>query len=228
MGWIGFIAVLAGFYVLHSVPVRPPVRPWLVARLGQAGFGIAYSVLSLAMLAALFVAADRAPYVPLWPEPPGAHWLVLAAMTAAGLVLAFGLFRPNPLSFGGTRNAAFDPRNPGLLRWVRHPVLAAFFLWAGAHLVVNGDVAHALMFGSFALFALLGMRMVDRRRRREMGDDAWRRTVAQMRAAPVSLPRAVGLRAAGLRIAGALTAVVALVLLHPWLAGVGVLWRFLP
>lgn len=223
MGWIEFITVFAGFYVLHSVPVRPPVRPWLVARLGHAGFGIAYSLLSLAMLAAVFVAADRAPYVPLWLEPPGAHWLVLAAMTAAGLILAFGLFRPNPLSFGGTRNAAFDPRKPGLLRWVRHPVLAAFFLWSGAHLVVNGDVAHVAMFGSFAAFALMGLRIVDRRRRREMGDEAWQQTVAQMRAAPISRPKTTLLR-----VAGALTAVVVLILLHPWFAGVGVLWRFLP
>ena len=35
MGWIEFVPVFAGFYVLHSVPVRPTVRPWLVARLGQ-------------------------------------------------------------------------------------------------------------------------------------------------------------------------------------------------
>lgn len=223
MGWSEFVAVFAGFYVLHSVPVRPPVRPWLVARLGHAGFGIAYSLLSLVMLAALFVSVDRAPHVPLWPEPPGSHWLVLAAMTAAGLILTFGLFRPNPLSFGGTRNAVFDPRNPGLLRWVRHPVLAAFFLWSSAHLTVNGDVAHAVMFGSFAGFALYGMRIIDRRRRREVGDEVWRRTVAQMRAAPVSLPRDAVLRAAG-----ALAAVVVLILLHPWFAGVGVLWRFLP
>lgn len=97
-------------------------------RLGHASFATAYSLLSLLMLAALFAAVDRAPCVTLWAEPPGAHWLVLAAMTAACLVLAFGLFRPNPLSFGGARNAAFDPRIPGLLRWVRHPVLAAFFL----------------------------------------------------------------------------------------------------
>lgn len=44
----------------------------------------------------------------------------------------------------------------------------------------------------------------------------------------MSLPRAVGLRAAGLRISGALAVAVALMLLHPWFAGVGLLWRFLP
>lgn len=227
MGWGGFLAVLLGFYVLHSVPVRPPARPWLVARLGPRGFGVAYSALSLAALAALLAAADRAPHRPLWPEPPGAHWLVLAGTAAASLVLAFGLFRPNPLSFGGARNEAFDPRRPGLLRWVRHPALAAAFLWAAAHLVANGDLAHVALFGGFAVFALLGMRIIDRRRRREMGEGAWRRTVSEMRAAPL-LPPPPPRAAAALRLAGALAAVVVLALLHPWLAGVGVLWRLSP
>ncbi len=144
MGWAGFIAAFVEFFVLHSVPVRS----YLVARLGQAGFGIGYSILSLVALAALFVAADRAPRLPLWPEPPGAHWLVLAAMTGASFGLAFGLFRPNPLSFGGTRDDAFDPQRPGLLRWVRHPVFTIVFLWSAAHFVANGDLAHAAMFVS--------------------------------------------------------------------------------
>lgn len=225
MGWTEFGAVFAAFYIFHSVPVRPPVRPWLVARLGHAGFGVAYSVLSLAMLAAVFVAAARAPFVPLWPEPPGAGWLVLAAMVSAGMILGLGLFRPNPFSFGGRRNATFDPARPGLLRYLRHPVLAAFLLWAGAHLVVNGDLAHVVMFGSFALFALLGMRLIDRRRQREMGAEAWRSTVAQMRAAPHSPPGATALRIAG-ALCGAFIGVVLLMLLHPWFAGVDVIWRF--
>lgn len=174
------------------------------------------------MLAALFATADRAPYVPLWPEPPGAHWLVLAAMTAASLVVVFGLFRLNPLSFGGTRDGAFDPQRPHLPRWVRHPIPAAFFLWSSAHLAVNGDLAHATMLGSFAGFALFVMWIIDHRRRREMGEHAWRRILLQMRAAPIHPPPAPVLR-----FGGALAAVVAPLLLHPWLAGVGVLWRFL-
>lgn len=223
MDWLEFTAAFAGFFVLHSVPVRPPVRPWLVARLGRAGFGIAYAILSTVMLAALILAARRAPVVHLWNEPPAAQWLVLGAMLAASLILAFGLFRPNPLSFGGMRNAAFDPRRPGLVRWIRHPVLAAFFLWSAAHLIVNGELAHVVVFGSFAGFALIGMRIIDRRRRREMGDEAWRKTIAQMRSSTISWPGA-----AALRLAGAVAAVAALIFLHPWFAGVDVLWRFHP
>lgn len=223
MGWIVFAAALAAFFILHSVPLRPPVRPWLIARLGPAGFWIAYSVLSIALLGAVFVAARHAPRVALWGEPPHAGWIVLAAMILAGTILAFGLGRPNPLSFGGARNAAFDPANAGLLRWVRHPVLAAFLLWSAAHLLVNGDLAHVLLFGSLAGFSLMGMAMIDRRRRREMGEATWRKTVVDMRG-----PRLRPTPGTALRLALVLVAVAVLVLLHPWIAGVGVLWRFLP
>lgn len=225
MGWTGFMTSLTAFYLLHAIPVRPSVRPHLVSRLGQRGFGLAYSALSIVLLAAVFRAADLAPVVPLWSEPPGAHWLVLCAMIAAALVLAFGLFRPNPFSFGGSRNDYFDPRCPGLLRWIRHPVLFALVLWSASHLVVNGDLAHVVMFGSFAGFALIGMRLLDRRRRREWGPDTWRRKLAEIRAGPTTLPHP---RNAALRLVGGLAAVLAFILLHPWLAGIPVHWRFLP
>ncbi len=79
------------------------------------------------------------------------------------------------------------------------------------------------MFGSFVGFALFSMQIIDRRRRRDMGEGVWRRNHMQMRAAPLHPPRA-----AVFHFGGAIDAIVALILLHPWLAGVGVVRRFLP
>ena len=137
MGWFEFIAVSAGFYVLHSVPVRRRCGPgWWAA--GPCGLrDCLFDLVARNARRALRRGGPRALRAALARAPSGAL-AALAAMTAAGLILTFRLFRPNPLSFGGTRNPAFDPQNPGLLRWVRHPVLAAFFLWSGAHLVVTG------------------------------------------------------------------------------------------
>lgn len=50
MAWAEFTAALGVFLLSHAVPVRPPVQPWLVGLLGQRGFTIAYSSLSLAVL----------------------------------------------------------------------------------------------------------------------------------------------------------------------------------
>ncbi len=61
----------------------------------------------------------------------------------------------------------FDPANPGIVRLCRHQLLLA--LWAASHAVPNGDLAHLILFGTIAIFAVLGTRLVDRRRQREMG-----------------------------------------------------------
>lgn len=187
-GWSAYAAAWALFVFTHAVPVRPPVKPWLVARLGQAGYGLAYSALSLGALAWLFVTAARAPHVPLWPMPPAAHWIGLAAMLPAVLLLALTLGRPNPFSFGGAANDRFDPSRPGLVGHIRHPVLAALGLWAGVHLVINGTLAHTLLFGGFAAFAVLGMWLIDWRKQREMGLAAWQKRRQRSHVAPVTLP----------------------------------------
>ncbi len=117
------------------------------------------------------------------------------------MILALALGRPNPLSFGGARNAEFDPDHAGIVAWTRHPLLAAIALWAGAHMVPNGDVAHVLLFGAFFIFALVGMKMIDRRKRRALGTD-WdtlTKTARTLKVTPGGLIRvAIGLGLWGL------------------------------
>lgn len=218
MGWGEYALAFSAFFLTHSVPIRPPVRPWLVARLGSAGFGIAYSALSLAVLAWLIAAAGRAPYVLLWPWAPWQNHVVLTVMLPVCLILALAIARPNPFSFGGARNDGFDPARPGIVRLTRHPLLLALTLWAGAHLLANGDLAHVILFGTFAGFAALGMRLVDRRRQRDMGQ-AWHRIDTARRQAPF-LPQPVSWPGAAIRLALGIGLYGALLWLHPWLFGV--------
>jgi len=216
MGWAEYALAFLVFFLTHSAPIRPPVRPWLVARLGQSGFGLAYSALSLGVLAWLIGAAGRAPYVPLWPWAGWQNHVVLAVMLPVCMILALTIARPNPFSFGGAGNDRFDPARPGIVRLTRHPLLLALVLWAGAHLLANGDLAHALLFGTFAGFALLGMRLVDRRKRREMGS-AWGSLDAARRQAP---PRPISWPDVALRLGLGGMLYATLVWVHPWLFGV--------
>lgn len=217
MGWVEFAAAYTAFFLSHAIPVRPPVRPWLQARLGRAGFTAAYSALSLAVLAWLIAAAARAPYVPLWGWAPWQNHVVLTVMLPVCLILALAVARPNPFSFGGARNDRFAPRHPGIVRWTRHPLLVALALWAGAHVVPNGDLAHVILFGTFAAFAGLGGRLIDRRKRREMGGD-WDRLRDAARAAP-TVSESISL-ATAMRLAAGIALYVGLIGLHPYLFGV--------
>ncbi len=217
-GWTEFILAFAAFFASHAIPARPAVRARLVARLGRAGYGAAYGIVSLLVLAWLIGAAGRAPYVELWPWAPWQAHVPVTLMLPVCLILALALGRPNPFSFGGARNDAFDPARPGIVRWLRHPVLAALALWAGAHLVPNGDLAHVFLFGLFAGFALLGMRIIDRRKARLMGAE-WDRLRAEVARAPLT-PRPLSWGGAVVRLALGVAAYGALIALHPWLFGV--------
>ena len=125
MAWTEFIAAYAVFFLSHAIPVRPPVRPWLNARLGRRGFTLAYSALSLAILAWLIGAAGRAPHLPLWDRAPWQAHMPLAVVVPACLILGLSIARPNPFSFGGTHNERSDPTRPRVVHWTRHPLLAA-------------------------------------------------------------------------------------------------------
>lgn len=183
MQWHEFVTAYAVFFVSHSIPVRPPVRSWLYARLGKAGFTLAYSVLSLGVLVWLIGATGRAPNVVLWGWAPWIAHVPLAVMLPVCLILVLSVARPNLFSYGGMWNGRFEQMRPGTVRWTRHPMLLALALWAGAHIVTNGDLAYVVLFGTFAGLALLGRRLIDRRRRREMGEE-WQRLSAAVARAP--------------------------------------------
>lgn len=217
MGWIEFTCAFCVFFLSHAVPVRPPVRPWLEARLGARGFTMAYSLLSLGVLAWLIGAAARAPVVPLWDWAGWQNHVVLTLMLPVCLILGLAIGRPNPFSFGGARNSAFDPAHPGIVRLSRHPLLLALALWAAAHLVPNGTLAHAILFTTFALFALLGGKLVDRRKKRALGGD-WAVLLGRTRETP--LMRAFPTLETSLRLLAGGGLYLLLIWLHPLLFGV--------
>jgi uncharacterized membrane protein len=171
--WAEFVAAFAVFLLSHAIPARPQVRAALIAALGERWFLACYSVFALAVLAWLIVAAGRAPFVVLWPFET---WQMAApnlVMPLVCVLAAFGVGAANPLSFGGNPSRAFDPDHPGIVGLVRHPLLWAIGLWAGAHLVPNGDLAHVILFGFFVAMALLGMVIIDRRKQRQLGCARW-------------------------------------------------------
>ena len=172
-GWLDLAMAFVLFLASHSLPARPAVRSRLVAALGEAGYLALYSAVSLLALTWLIVAAGRAPYVEVWAYAPWQLWVPNLAMPVCCFLVAFGIAAPNALSFGGRAPQWFDPDKPGIAGITRHPLLWALALWSASHLAPNGDLAHILLFGGFALFAVLGMVAIDSRLKRSLGDAEW-------------------------------------------------------
>jgi uncharacterized membrane protein len=229
-GWTELALAFALFLVSHSVPVRPSIRKHLVALIGERPYLLIYSLTSTLALGLLIWAAGRAPYVELWSFQPWQIWAPQIAMVLACLLIAFGIGAPNPLSFGGGSPEAFDPDTPGIAGAVRHPLLWALVLWALSHAVPNGDLAHVLVFGGFAVFALAGMFVIDRRLRNRMGEAVWQRLAARTSWFPfVALivgrwrPNVLSLsRDNAVRMLSALALYVCLAMLHQPVIGVAV------
>lgn len=55
---------------------------------------------------------------------------------------------------GGTKGVLYPK--------TRHPMLLGTVIWAGAHLLVNGDVASLILFGGMGLWALLSIVAINR------------------------------------------------------------------
>lgn len=222
MSWVTFAAIFVLFFLTHSIPIQPAVKSRVMDSIGNRGFGLGYSALSLAMLTVVIWSAGQAPYLLIWPQMPWQRYVAHLAMLVACLVLALSLGRPNPFSFGGARNDEFDPARPGIVRWTRHPVLLALALWAGAHLLPNGDLAHVILFATLGLFAILGRILIDRRKRRAQGARDWQALRTAYRAAP-RFQAPVSWGGFILRMGAGVAVFAALLWEHPYVIGVAAL-----
>lgn len=170
--WATLICALAAFLFSHAIPARPVIRRRLTAVLGERNYLVLYSLLSLLLLVWLVQATRDAPFVELWAFADWQRHVPGLLVPLSFALAATGLATPNPLSLSAARRP-FDPARPGVIAVTRHPLMLAFALWAAAHIVPNGDLAHVILFGTFLGLALGGMRILDRRARRRLGDESW-------------------------------------------------------
>jgi uncharacterized membrane protein len=162
--------------------------------------------------------------VQLWPQLPWTRWVPNLLVPLAILLAVFGL-PAGTTTLGGPRMPRLDPSRPGFAALTRHPLLWALALWATAHLAPNGDLAHVILFGGFALLALVAMPAFDARARAALSPEAARAyfgATALLSLGPLRHARwwrdVVRPRAGRLILALALW--LAILLLHPWVIGV--------
>jgi uncharacterized membrane protein len=165
------------FDAIHMVIAGTELRWKIAGKIGEEAFQTVFSVLSLAGIIWLARAYGRAEYVGLWGQVPGFRWLALIVMFVAFFFVVFAFATPNPTAVrGGSLLKEPEPAK-SIQRITRHPFLWGVVLWALVHLILNGDLASLIFFGSFLFLALWGPASIDRKRKRIHGGD-WERFAA--------------------------------------------------
>jgi uncharacterized membrane protein len=184
------------------------VQTRLIARFGRRFYLAGYSLVSLALLAWIIAAAQRAPYLPLWQPAPWQALVPVLVMPLAAWLLLAGLVEPNPLSISlRTASSKSSKSEPGsAIAVTRHPLLWAFLLWASSHIPPNGDAVGLILFGGMAMLAISGFIVLDRRARQRLGEEHWRRLAAATSIVPFA---AILAGRARLRISASLLVTIA-------------------
>lgn len=135
------VAGLILFFGTHSLSiVNRPLRDRLADRFGVMGWQGLYSLAALAGFVLMVIGygiARQEPVVLYVPPPWLRHVAFLLLLFVFPLLLATYI--------------------PGRVRdVVQHPMLAATKIWAFAHLLANGMLHDAALFGAFLVWAVVG------------------------------------------------------------------------
>ncbi len=113
------------------------------AAMGERGKGVVAVALLLSVVL-MVIGYRSAAFVPLYTPLPGIGHLNNLLMLVS--VFLFGV--------GGTKGTLYPV--------MRHPMLWGTVIWAGSHLLVNGDLASVVLFGGIGVWALGTMRVINR------------------------------------------------------------------
>ncbi len=132
------------FLGVHSVRIAADGwRSATIARVGALPWKAVYAVLSIVGFVLIvwgFSLARQQP-VQLWMPPRGMRHLAALLTLIAFVLLA----------------ATYVPRNAIKAR-LHHPMVLSVKVWALAHLLANGNLAHVVLFGAFLVWAALNFR----------------------------------------------------------------------
>lgn len=139
------------FIGIHVLPAIGGLRTTLAAALGEGGYKLLFSLIALAGLILIIIGYGQAPREQIFVPSQTARTFLPLAMAVAFVLVAVANI-------------------PGRIRrLLRHPMLAGVLIWAGFHLLANGDLASNILFGAFALWAVFAILSAEYRSKRPGG-----------------------------------------------------------
>jgi uncharacterized membrane protein len=136
------IWLIAGLLVWSGAHLMKRLLPGLRKQMGDGGKGVV-ALLSVAAIVLMVIGYRSWDSAYLWNR---ASWAIHVNNLA--MVVSLYLFAASGMK---TR----------ITRAIRHPQLTAVIIWAGAHILANGDVASVVLFGGLGLWAVASIVLIN-------------------------------------------------------------------
>ena len=132
------------FFGAHLVPLVP-LKNSLLNNLGEKKYKGLIALPSLAGLVLIIIGYRQADLDPLWYPVSHGREIALLLMPVAFVLLAAANMKTN------------------IKRYIKHPMLTGILIWAGVHLINNGELRAVILFSAFAVYAVVDMLFTTKR-----------------------------------------------------------------
>ncbi|MBY8976217.1 NnrU family protein [Rhodobacteraceae bacterium NNCM2] len=140
------IAGLALFWAAHGLKISfPAKRAELAEKYGQNPIKLGATVLILLSVVMIVLGYQGADFINVWFPPAWMIHLNNLLMLIAVVVFIAGTFKS------------------WIRDKIRHPQLTGVKIWAAAHLLVNGDLASIILFGTLLAWAVTAVIAINKR-----------------------------------------------------------------
>lgn len=162
------------FLLVHFFP-STPMRARVISAIGESAYLGLFSLASLVLIILWVSSFNSVPaYAPLWFYPDWWPWLMAALLLFAAILIVGAFSSPNPSVPKGGELLDRPDIGEGIFAITRHPGMWAFAIWAITHLISQPNWRGFWFFGLFALTALVGAWLQEKRKASELGE-AWSR-----------------------------------------------------
>ena len=175
MTGLGALALASAAFVGTHFAMSHPLRAPMVRVLGERGFAIVYSLISIALLWAM----SRS-YGPASVESPGmlwnagqVGWIAATILMWLGSMLFVGSLLRNPAFPNPGQAVTHIGAARGVFAITRHPMMWSFAIWALVHAIVLPTLASLTISAAIAVLALGGAAGQDAKKSRLIGEP-WR------------------------------------------------------
>lgn len=146
-----FILGLIMFFGIHMLPFYPEYRALVIEKIdndridGEGLYKVIFAVISLLGLIFIGIGKGSMEFIGLWSTPTFFRYISVVLIPVSFILMV----------------AAYTPNN--IKRYVPHPMLTGVIIWGATHMMVNGDVAAIILFGSFVIYSVVAIKLANRR-----------------------------------------------------------------